>query len=312
MKATDSSAYLQALLNAPRPGTENILAFYEHRVGMICTDPRLLLCPLDDHLCHRGDGIFESISFRDRRIFRLDAHMERMRRSAAGLQLTPPCPWEELRCRILDVAAAGNEPAGGIRVLLGRGPGGFGVPTTECPVSSLYIIAIRRLPPAEEVYRKGYSAVASAVPAKQGYLARTKNVDYLPNVLMAEEARTKGADISISFDADGCLGEAPVGNIAVVSADGTLVCPEFTHILPGTTVIRAMELAAEHMPVEQRPVTAAEIAQAREILYFSSTPLCLAVTSFDGRPVGDGKPGPTALRLKDELLAALTAEGTPF
>ena len=56
MQAVDSDAYLQALLSAPRPGADKFLAFYDHRVGRIGTDPRLLLLPLDDHICHRGEG----------------------------------------------------------------------------------------------------------------------------------------------------------------------------------------------------------------------------------------------------------------
>ena len=46
MQAVDSDAYLQALLSAPRPGADKFLAFYDHRVRRIGTDPRLLLLPL--------------------------------------------------------------------------------------------------------------------------------------------------------------------------------------------------------------------------------------------------------------------------
>ncbi|MEG1897693.1 MAG: aminotransferase class IV, partial [Mucinivorans sp.] len=143
MKTVSYSVYLEQLLAAPRPGAANILAFYEHRVGGICTDARLMLAPLDDHLCHRGDGVFESINYRQRRMLQLDAHMDRMVNSAASLTITPPCPWGEIRATILDVAAAGGEAVGAIRVLLGRGPGGFGISPTECPTASLYIVAMR-------------------------------------------------------------------------------------------------------------------------------------------------------------------------
>ncbi|MDE6735107.1 MAG: aminodeoxychorismate lyase, partial [Desulfovibrio sp.] len=64
MEASDREAYLEALLAAPRPGAEKVLAFYDWRVGRIATDGRLLFVPLDDHLCHRGDGLFESICCR--------------------------------------------------------------------------------------------------------------------------------------------------------------------------------------------------------------------------------------------------------
>ena len=312
MNAVDKQTYLEKMLAAPRPGADKVLAFYEHRVNAICTDPHLLLAPLDDHLCHRGDGVFESIAYRDGRLFQLDAHMERMRNSAAGLHLTPPCPWEDVRERIIDVARAGTAPTGAIRVLVGRGPGGFGISPQECPQSSLYIIAMRGAAPADAVYQRGLSAFRSAIPAKQQYLARIKNINYLPNVLMTEEARTKGMDVAVSFDADNCMAEAAIANVGIVDAEGVLVCPEFTNTLPGTTAIRALELAAERMPVRQRPVRADELPHIREMLFFSSTPLCVGITSFDGAPVGNGKRGPVALWLKDALLRALLDEGTPF
>ena len=312
MNAVDCHAYLEKMLAAPRPGMERILAFYEHRVGAICTDARAMLAPLDDHLCHRGDGVFESIACRGRRIFQLDAHITRLRNSAAGLHLAPPCPWEEVRERIIDVARAGGDATGAIRVLIGRGPGGFGISPAECPASSLYIVAMRSTPPSPDTYARGLSAFHSAIPAKQEYLARIKNINYLPNVLMSEEARARGMDVAISFDGQDCMAEAAIANVGIVDRDGVLVCPEFTSTLPGTTAIRALELAAARMPVRQRPVRAEELASVREMLFFSSTPLCVAITSFNGRPVGDGRPGPVALWLRDALLEALTAEGTPF
>ncbi len=312
MKASSFDAYLERMLQAPRPGSEHVLAFYEHRVGAIGTDARLLLAPLDDHLCHRGDGVFETITARQGRLFQLDAHLERMRNSAAGLTLTPPCSWDEIRERIIDVARAAARPELGIRVLIGRGPGGFGIAPSECPQASLYIIAMHSAPPSREKYERGLTAFRSAIPAKQEYLARIKNTNYLPNVMMAEEAQQRGMDVAVSFDTNDCIAEAAIANVCIVASDGTLVCPEFRHSLPGTTVLRAMEVAAQRMPTAFRAIPAAEIATAREMLLFSSTPLCMGITHFDGNPIGNGKTGETAHWLAERLLECMLAEGTPF
>ena len=144
METSDPQAYLEAMLSAPRPGADRILAFYDHRVGRICTDARLLFVALGGHLCHRGDGLFESICCRERRVFALDAHLARMREGAAALSLTPPCPWGEIRERILDVARAGDRDHCDLRVFLSRGPGGFGISPAECPVAWLYLAPARR------------------------------------------------------------------------------------------------------------------------------------------------------------------------
>jgi branched-chain amino acid aminotransferase len=312
MDVLDAKDYLERLLASPRPGMPNILAFLDYRVGVICKDPRLLLIPLDDHLCHRGDGVFEAVAYRSGRVLLLDAHLERLRASASALRLAPPCPWEEVRALMLEVARAGGVEQGSLRVLLGRGPGGFGISPAECPVSSLYIIAIHSPELPEAVYEKGYSACRSSIPARQSYLARIKNTSYLPSVLMAEEARQRGFDVPLSFDDQGNLAESAIANVALVDAGGTLVAPEFTHALPGTTVLKALELLAMHMPVSTRPVPEEEIYSAREFLLFSTSPGCVPITSYEGRPINDGRPGPAAKLLRQILREALLREGTPL
>lgn len=312
MKTLSSTAYLERLLAAPRPGAANILAFYEHRVGAICTDANLMLAPLDDHLCHRGDGVFESINYRQRRMFQLDAHMERMVNSAASLELAAPCPWDEVRSTILAVAAAGQEEVGAIRVLLGRGPGGFGISPTECPQASLYIVAMRSRIPDEAWYERGLTAFKSSIPAKQEYLARIKNTNYLPNVLMTEEARVRNRDMAFSFDAQGNLAEAAIANVGIVDKEGVLVCPEFRSSLPGTTVLAAFEAAEGWLPTAQHPISEADIFSAREVLIFSSAPLCVGVTHYEDQAIGAGVPGPVSRRLREVLEKNLLEQGSPF
>jgi len=312
MDVLDANNYLERLLAAPRPGAANILAFLDYRVGAICKEPKLLLIPLDDHLCHRGDGVFETLAYRSRRVLLLDVHLERLRNSASALHLAPPCSWEELRSLILDVARASGVEQGVLRILLGRGPGGFGISPTECPVPSLYIIALHAPDLPETVYEKGFSACRSSIPARQSYLARIKHINYLPSVLMSEEARQRGFDIPLSFDDQGHLAESAIANVALVDAQGTLVVPAFTHSLPGTTVLKALELIRPHMPVKTRSVLEEEIYDAREFLLFSTSPGCVPITSYEGRPISDGLPGPTAKFLRQTLREALLREGTPL
>jgi len=312
MDVLNANGYLERLLAAPRPGSANILAFLDYRVGAICNDPKLLLIPLDDHLCHRGDGVFETVSYRSRRVLLLDAHLERLRNSADALRLVPPCPWEEVRALILDVARAGRTEQGSLRILLGRGPGGFSISPTECPTASLYIIAIHSADLPETVYARGFSSCRSSIPARQSYLANIKNTNYLPNVLMTEEARQRGFDIPLAFDDKGNLAESAIANVGLVDAQGTLVVPEFTHSLPGTTVLKALDLAKTHMPVSTRPVLEEEIYAAREFLLFSTTPGCMPITGYEGHPIHDGQPGPVAKFLRQSLREALLREGIPL
>ena len=308
----DVAAWTARLMELPRYGAANVTAFYEHRMGAICRDPHLLLVPLDDHMVHRGDAIFESLSLLEGRIIQLDAHLERMKHSADVLALEPPCPWEDVRRIIIDVAVTGGEPYGGLKVLLGRGCGGLGVDPAECSESSLYIVATRSRPMPESFWQKGLTAARSAIPAKQEWLAQIKSTNYLANALMTREAREKGVDVTFSFDENGFLAEAAIANVAMVDREGRMLMPEFRRALPGTTSLRAMELARAFMPVVITDITEEILEQASEILVLGTTCECVAVTHYNGTPVGDGRPGPMADRLRHLLHDALVTGGVPF
>jgi branched-chain amino acid aminotransferase len=307
----NTEEYLSRLMSLPRPGEQNILAFYEHRIGAVGRDPRLMLLPLDDHLAHRGDGIFETIKYADGRMYLLGEHLERMQASAGGIYLEPPCPWEEIRALILAVAAAGGEATGQMRVLLGRGPGSFGIDPTESPVSSLYIVAYRFTPKPESWYEKGLKGFRTGIPAKQGYLARIKNANYLPNVLMIREARALGKDVPFCFDEEGYLAESAIANICLVSSDGVLEVPEFTNSLPGTTVKRALKLLDGKVTHRMRRITEADISRASEVLMLGTGPDCVAVVDYEGLSIGGGRQGPMCALLRSLINEDIKNTGTP-
>lgn len=303
--------YLAAMLALPRPGEEEILAFYEHRIGAICRDPRLMLLPLDDHLTHRGDGVFETIKYVDGRLYRLDRHLARMKNSAAGVYLEPPCSWEELREIILAVAAAGKEKTGQMRVLIGRGPGGFGIDPFDCPVSSLYVVAYRFHQKPDSWYEKGLKGFRSSFPAKQDYMAKVKTANYLPNALMIREARVLGKDVPFCFDAEGYLAESAIANLCLVNHDGMIEVPEFRNALPGTTLRRALELAEGQVKYRYRRIREADIPRASEALLLGTGPECVAVVEYEGQTIGDGKEGKVARLLRELIRKDIVATGVP-
>ncbi|CAM2060275.1 Branched-chain amino acid aminotransferase/4-amino-4-deoxychorismate lyase [Desulfovibrionales bacterium] len=308
----DSPEYLKRLLTAPRPGADNVLAFYEHRIGAIGTDPRYMLLPLDDHLVHRGDGVFETIKYLNSRIYQLDAHLKRMQRSANAIHLAPPCPWEMMREIILDVAHAGGRNHGLLRVLLGRGPGGFGIDPTECPVPSLFVIAYKFHPKFETVFDKGVNACRSSIPAKQNFMACIKSTNYLPNVLMKQEAFKKGYDFTLCFDEHGFLAESATENCCIVDATGTIIVPELTNALTGTTLIRALNLIKNETPILFRGIVEEEIYEAQELILIGTAIDAISVVCFNGKPIHDMRPGPVSQRLRALLQQDLEREGTPL
>jgi len=306
----DAEAYLARLLAAPRPGSEGILAFYDHRLGVIGTDPRLLLVPTDDHLVHRGDGVFETLKCVGRRLYQVGPHFARMARSAAAIFLEPPCPWEAVARLAVDVCRAGGADDCLVRVLLGRGPGDFSVNPAACPTPSLYIVVYAFHPKPEAVFERGVTARRTSIPAKQAYLARIKSTDYLPNALMRREVNQQGADFSVCYDEHGFVAEGATENVCLVDAAGRLVVPELTNALAGTTLLRAVELLRGEIEVVFTRIREADIATARELCLLGTTNDCLSIVRYNDAPVGDGRPGPVARRIRACIVADIAANGT--
>jgi len=309
VKVADSKAYMEAMLAVERPGASEIHAFYDHRVGMICTDPKVMLMPWDDHLVHRGDGIFETMKYVGKKLYQIEPHMDRMQRSCEAIYLTPPCSWDEIRELIIEVARAGDRENGMVRVLLGRGPGGFGIYPSECPEASLYVVSYDMHPKAEKIYQEGVTAFKTSIPAKQSYLATIKSIDYLPNVLMKREAEEKGYDYPFCFDRNGFLAEGATENVCMVDQNGKMVIPEFTNALAGTTLMRAVDLIKNDMSIIFRGISEDEILEAREIIIVGTTGDAIPVVRFNGKPIHDVRPGPVAKRIRELLKQDLEVNG---
>jgi branched-chain amino acid aminotransferase len=308
----DSTTYVEKLRQAWRPGGEKVLAFYEHRVGVICKDSKLMLMLWDDHLVHRGDAVFETMKWVDRKMYQLDAHLKRMERSGSAIFLAPPCSLEEVREITMEVARAAGTDLGLVRILLGRGPGGFGIDPTECPVPSMYVVAYAFKPKPETYWSEGVTTFRTGIPAKQSWIATIKSTDYLPNVLMKREALEKGYDYPLCFDAQNFLAEGATENVCLVDAAGTLVVPELTSALAGTTLMRAIELLGDELPVAFRKVGEGEIYNAREVIILGTTGDAVAAVRYNGKPIHDVKPGPVARRMRELLQADLRENGEPL
>ena len=312
VKVCETEEYVSKILNTRRAGERDVLAFYEHRLGCICKNPRLMLLPMDDHLAHRGDGVFESVKWQNGKMYQLDAHLERMKRSVKGLDLSPPCTWERLRELTLEVAKAAGTENGLLRIIIGRGSGGFGIDPAECPASSLYIVAYNFHPKPAEWYEKGATAFRSSIPAKAPHMARVKSANYIPNVLMKQEATKRGMDIPFCFDNDDFLAEGATENIALVDQEGTLIVPEFSNALVGTTIMRAIEMLKDEMRIEFHAVREDDLYRAKEVLIFGTTTDCVSIVRFEGQPINDVRPGPVSIKIRELLQKDLAENGLPL
>ncbi len=307
MRRLDREQVCEALAAMRQPFHDNYYAMYSSIYGGIVTDPIWMLIPIDDHLVHRGDGVFESAKCVAGGLYNMAGHLERLERSALALDYALPWSMAEVEAMTVETVRAGGRRDCLTRIIVSRGPGSFGVSPYESPRSQLHIVAYALPETFMRRHPEGASVVSSRVPVKQPFFAGVKCCNYLPNVLMKREAVDAGADFAVAFDDAGFLAEGATENIGVVRADGALVFPRLDNILRGTTMVRVMELAGVLVEagllrtVGYADIPPSEIDHAREVLIVGTTTDVTAVRTFDGRAVGDGRPGRVARRLADLL-----------
>jgi branched-chain amino acid aminotransferase len=293
---------IDGLLSTRMPHLSSYLAMYSSWYGGIVTDPALMMVPLDDHIVHRGDGVFEVFKCMNWNIYALDRHLDRMKQSMEAFFLDLPVTKERLVEIIRATVRAGGKGTCLVRLFVSRGPGSFSASPYETVGTQLYVIVIAQEPLDPEKYEKGVKLITSAIPVKFDYFATMKNCNYLPNVLMKKEATDLGAGFSVSLDEQGFLAEGPTENVGIVSKKGELLIPRFSHVLRGITVTRAMELArgligAELTAAAEADITCQQAYGAAEILVFGTFYNIIPVVQYDGHMIGTGRPGPVFRRL---------------
>src|SRR6188508_1023994 len=282
-------------------------AFYSSQLGGIVTDPALMVIPFDDHIVHRGHGIFDTAGLVDGKIYDLEAHLDRFLLSAERSKLRLPGSRAEMTDIIVQTAAASGRRDGSIRYWLSSGPGSLELTPARGAEPGFFVMIFAGLSYPERWYTEGLRVMTTTYPIKAPLYAITKATNYLPNVLMQMEAKEKGFDNGVFIDEDGNVGESSNMNVAFVTRHGILVHPKFDHILSGCTSLRLLELARAHRDrarvtgVEVRDIAVAEARASREMLQLGSSIKVAPVVQWDDQAIGDGKPGPVSRALLELL-----------
>ena len=276
----------------------NYWAFYSSQLGGIVTDPALMVLPFDDHMVHRGHGIFDTAGLVDGRIYDLEAHLDRFLLSADRSKLRLPGSRDDIRDIIVKTAAASGRRDGSIRYWLSSGPGSLELTPAAGAEPGFFVMVFGGLSYPERWYAEGLKVMTTTYPIKAPLYAITKATNYLPNVRMQMEAKAAGLDNGVFIDEDGNVGESSNMNVAFVTRNGVLAHPKFDHILAGCTSLRLLELAESLREqgvikgIEVRDVPVAEARLSREMLLLGSSVKVAPIIQWDEQVIGDGKPGP--------------------
>ncbi|KAJ6957343.1 hypothetical protein D5086_031645 [Populus alba] len=286
-------------------GKQQFLAMYSSIFGGITTDTSAMVIPLDDHMVHRGHGVFDTAAIVDGHLYEFDQHLDRILRSASLAKINLPFDRENIRRILIQTVSASKCKTGSLRYWLSAGPGDFQLSPSDCHQPALYAIVIQDQSPHDS---RGIKVVTSSVPIKPPQFATVKSVNYLPNALSKMEAEENDAYASIWLDNDGFVAEGPSMNVAFVTKEKDLLMPAFDKILSGCTAKRVLTLA-EGLVKEGKlhgikidDVTVEEGKKADEMMLIGSGVLVRPVVQWDNQVIGDGKEGPITRALLALIL----------
>jgi len=248
-----------------------------------------------DHGLLYGDGVFEGIRAYNRRVFRLKEHLDRLYDSAKAIALTVPIGPSEMGALIEEGVAKIEVKDSYIRPVVTRGDGDMGIDPRKCPKATVFVIVDSLKMWAADRYEKGVQLISAGtpIPHREALCPRIKSLNYLPHVLAKHEANVAGADDAIMLDSSGHVAEATGMNIWMAKRGVLKTPPPYAGILLGITRGVVFELAAQAgIPTKEEMMNRYDLYTADEVFLCGSGAEIAPVRQLDGRPIGDGKPGP--------------------
>ncbi len=242
-----------------------------------------------------GDGIYEVVPVYGGRPFRWTQHLARLERSLGKVGIANPMDadgWTRLVTELIR-RHPWTDQFVYLQVTRGVAKRDHAFPKGVAP--TVFAMASELPPVPAEQREQGVAAIT--LPDERWLHCDVKSTSLLGNVLARQAAVEAGAAECVMFR-DGCLTEGSSSNVWVVR-DGTVFGAPRDHlILEGIRVGLLEELCARAgIAFETRRVLREEVLAADELMITSATKEVLPVTRLDGRPVGDGRPGPVYHRL---------------
>lgn len=271
--------------------------------------------PAMDHAHLYGDGIFEGIRIYDRKVFKLDEHLERFYHGINYMGFDMPYDYATLHEAILDTCRAADIDNGYIRLNVTRGTGlGLDPKKLESRANVMIGISTLALYPAES-YETGLHVVTAPIRviSPDALDPRLKCIGrYAGNIMAKQFANRAGAGEALMLNAQGNIAECTGDNIFLIQ-NGIVRTPHSSSgILKGITRDTVLMLAKDAgIPTEETTLTPFDLSASSEAFLTGTAAEVIPMVSIDERVIGDGKPGPITQQLI-ALFRAHTKIGTAF
>jgi D-alanine transaminase len=255
---------------------------------------------IEDRGYQLADAVYEVWALFDGKLADAEGHFARLERSLSELSIPMPMSRKALSLVLREAVRRNRVREGTVYLQVSRGvaprdhafPGGDVRPSVVITAKAVDRAAV------EAKAAQGVAVVTT--PENRWGRCDIKTVGLLPNALAKQKAKEAGAAEAWFVDELGFVTEGAASNAWILDADGRLRTRDTNaNILRGVTRRTLMDvIAGEGLEVDERPFTPAEAVAAREAFVTGAGALVLPVVRIDGQPVGDGSPGPLALRLR--------------
>lgn len=266
------------------------------------------------HIEDRGyqfaDAVYEVWGVTGGRLMDYEGHMARLERSLDELRIRHPMSRAALTQVLRETVRRNRVKTGLVYLQISRGTAArdHAFPAADTPPS--VVVTAKSIDRAKQDASAARGVGVVTRPDNRWGRCDIKTVGLLPNILAKQEALDAGAGDAWLVDDMGVITEGTASNAWIVDADGVLRTRDTqANILRGITRAAIVRIAAEQgLKLEERGFTPDDVKAAREAFFTNASGFATPVVSIDGTPIGAGKPGPVALRLRELYLERTEAE----
>ena len=261
----------------------------------------------DDRGFLLGDGVYEVAAAYDGNFVALDRHLDRLSRSLAESRIDDSVaePMETVFQELLER----NDLTTGKAMVYLQITRGVAPRTHAFPKTAVRPTVYAFAAPFPDMGDLDAGVAAITRPDRRWSRCDIKSISLMANCLANQEAKESGAFEAILIR-DGIALEGTHTSFFAVLDERVVTAPLSPLILPGVTREIVLELCRAHdIALSEEPIPEQSLEAATELFITGTTTEVVPVIAVDGKPVGDGKPGPVTMRLVSLYRSSLGLNG---
>lgn len=248
--------------------------------GKFVSEERAVISVFDRGFLY-GDGLFEGVLVTQGRLFRWEAHRERLHRGMKFLKITIPFTYEQLRREAMRLIQRNKMPECLLRLSISRGitERGYSPRNARHPA---VVMTLHRVPAVTELPRWRVITASFRLPANDP-LTSFKTANKINQVLARAEADAAGAQEAILLNSKGHLAEGTTSNIFWIKKNRIFTPPLPDGALPGVTRATIMELCAKmKIPCTEKHARPQELKSAGGAFLTMTSMGVVQIATLDG------------------------------